>query len=166
MSLIVTIFTDASFDTRTNSAGWAAWIKCNGDTTRLVRPFKTVIENSTQAEIGAAANAICFTIAALNLGLADRIILQTDCATVLHALDFKHSFKTQKHYFVRACREAIEKKFETFGRPAIEIRHVKAHQGKTNARAAVNDWADKAARKQMQQVRDALGKRNHKHGDE
>lgn len=165
MSLLVSIFTDASYCHRTRAAGWAAWIKCNGQTTRIARPFKASIEGPTDAEIGAAANALCFSIASLKLGVADRIVLQTDCIVVIHALDFNKNYPSQKRAFVRVCRDAIQDTFKRYGRPGIDIRHVRAHQGKIDPSSAVNDWVDKASREQMRYVRDILGHRHHRRED-
>lgn len=156
MSLLVTIFTDASFCHKTHAAGWAAWIKCNGQTTRIARAFKGQIRSSGDAEVLAAVNAICFTIAGLHLGIADRIILQSDCEKVQHVLNTRRVYKCQTSDSGKAALAALKACYERHGHPTVEVRYVKAHQGTVDKRAAVNTFVDREARKQMEQVRATL----------
>jgi ribonuclease HI len=152
--MLVTIFTDASFCPHTFAAGWAAWIKYGeGKTLRLSDEFKINITNSSDAEIGAAVNALCAATTRLKLGSHDKIILQTDCLTVIAALDFRFKIDGGPRGFAGKCRGILNKRFEALGRPHIDIRHVKGHRGNADKRAAVNTYCDREARRHMRAVR-------------
>ena len=152
--MIVTIFTDASFDHRTQAAGWSAWIKFGplpDQTRRYFGPVKAQCHDSHAAELAAIANAVFLAHRGLKLSGADRVIVQSDCQTAIDLAQGKDNALLRR----KAIRRMVKSIRDTVasGGFAIELRHVKGHRGAADRRAAVNSWCDKTAREAMRQQR-------------
>lgn len=134
-----TVITDASFDDRDKSAGWAAWIRIDGHDQPIKRygSFKDDVDSSTDAEKKAALNGIAI---AKSFG-ADQVLLQTDCMAVVHLL----TGFTKKPSVISAWNCWIERA-GLIGYP-IRAKHVKGHTRTKDARSYVNRWCDEMANK-------------------
>lgn len=84
--MLITLFTDASYCSRTKIAAYAAWAKVDGRTLRRSGVLKQPAANSTLAETMALVNGIHLVIAELRPPPSSRIIAQTDCLTAIEAL--------------------------------------------------------------------------------
>ncbi len=141
-----TVITDASYDHRFKVGGWAAWIRCDGDSGGLRRsgPLKEKVPSSTNAEVRAALNGVWL---ARNTFGATHILLQSDCMTVIQL-----SLGQVKAVDLCALWAAAFEREDMAG-VQITARHVKGHGPITNARTHVNDWCDRYARSHMEKER-------------
>jgi ribonuclease HI len=159
--MLITIFTDISYDPKLGVAAWAAWGKINGQTFRHSALFTTKMHESAIAEVYGAVNGIIKIMSeALKAGhRPSAILLQFDCMTVEHALGPKF-YECQILKTYKKARETLSTFFAQFeaNRPKLIFRHVKGHQGYGTARSAVNSWCDKESRKLMQEERERLSK--------
>lgn len=138
-----TVITDASFCHRTQAAGWAAWIRVDGEAEaiRYSGTFeKSRPDNPTRAELFASLNGIWI---ASKYGATD-VLLQTDCMAVIHAASGRGSLAP-----------LWRKKLEEFGLSTLQIRckHVKGHTNRAEPRYYVNRWCDEAAGRHMRTER-------------
>jgi ribonuclease HI len=137
--IYATVITDASFDPRDNSAGWAAWIRVDGHDQPIKRygAFKGRIDTSTDAEKKAALNGIAI---AKGMG-ADFVLLQTDCMAVVNCM--------AGHMRKRKTISNWNCMIEASGLRGFKMtaRHVKGHTKTKDARSYVNRWCDKMANK-------------------
>lgn len=143
-----TIITDASFCHKTNTAGWAAWIRVDGiaEPIRRYGSFKEPVENSFQAEMLAAINGVWI---AKQCG-ATEFFLQTDCMLVVNlALG-----EVKKRAYVAQWNAAKER--AGLSRIALRAKHVRGHTQTDDARSFVNRWCDKNAKQEMRKARKAL----------
>ncbi len=138
-----TVITDASFCSRTNAGGWAAWIAYDGGAKgRHSGMFRSRPANSGIAELQAVLNGIWF---AYQNGARD-ILVQTDCMPIVHAVQ-----GIGKGTYVSMYREA---KAVHFPLAAVRAKHVRGHTAKDDSRSWCNRWADSAAKKQMRKQRE------------
>lgn len=145
-----TVITDASHCPDTKVGGWAAWIRYDGDRGPTCRsgPLRGKIPNASHAEVRAALNGIWL---AQTIG-ADRILLQTDCQTVLDLITGKLKAPDLVALWAAAFERADMKGL------VIEGRHVKGHGPITDARTYINDWCDKFAKQHMKKARRDAGR--------
>lgn len=136
-----TVITDASFCDETKAAGWAAWVRIDGQAEPIKRygSFKIDVATSFEAEALAAINGLWI---AQQCG-ATEVLLQTDCLTVVHIVNgITKSQKILK--FWRNARNAAN-----IRTPKIKAKHVKGHTATDDARSYVNRWCDKNAKRSM-----------------
>lgn len=136
-----TVITDASFCPRTNTGGWAGWIKVDGlPTIKKSGPLKEV-NCSASAELFAVLNGIWLALRAGSEG----ILVQTDCQAVITA------YLNRRGKLGKIWQEAL---IRPDLRPAkLTFRHVKGHGPIHNKATYVNDWCDVEAKKAMKQAR-------------
>lgn len=136
-----TVITDASFCHETKSGGWAAWIAYDkGPKGQHSGAFRSRPSNSGVAELQAALNGIWL---AYQNGARD-ILIQTDCAAVVHAVQGGGGYA--KDY--RAA------KAEHFPQAAVRAKHVRGHTNVADARSWCNRWADGEAKRHMREQRE------------
>lgn len=141
--ITATVISDASFHQSRKGgpahAGWAAWVRVDGDTA----PIKGygaltsgLCRNSTEAEIYAALNGIWLA----RRGGASRILVRSDCMTVV---DLIHGKLKSKH-LITIWQSALSRPDLT----SINLtgKHVKGHGTIKCAATYVNDWCDRHAR--------------------
>jgi len=149
--MLITLFTDASYCSRTRIAAYAAWAKADGRTLRRSGVLRQPAANSTLAETMALVNGIHLAIAGMQPPPASRIIAQTDCLTAIEALTggFTNP-KAIRQYadIVAAYRLRIDA-----ARVVVEFRHVGGHKGTVTPRNAVNTWCDTECRRLMRAAR-------------
>lgn len=150
---LLTVFTDASFCHRTKAAGWAAWAKRSDMPTFFYSaPFAMEVADSFEAEAGAIGNACFLLMKRGYIGGDQHVLIKTDCLAVISAVGrfaHKNAGRIEKYMVpVKQAKEAVR---------CLEIRHVKAHSGKSaGARFAVNERCDEAARAAMEAKRRTL----------
>lgn len=150
-----TVITDASFDHRTRTGGWAAWIRIDGVPGPVRRSgiLRELAADSSEAEMRASAIGIFI---AAQFG-ATQILVQTDCMTVVHAIKGKGSR-------VKAWHEMLA--VLPYENLKLQARHVKGHTANPAARSWVNRWCDENAKAQMRLARDAAVASLRKPGDD
>lgn len=137
--ILCSVFTDASFSPHRKSAGWAAWMKCQGQKWTGYAPFRTLPQDTSTAELLAAINGVHAAVQHFD---PEWIHLVCDCQYVLHRLG--------RVFDVREHERAAFALFDTATRGRrFTCKHVKAHCRITEPRSWVNDWCDRHARKAM-----------------
>lgn len=140
-----TVITDASYCDRSRAAGWAAWIRIDGQSEPIRRygAFKTEVTGPTQAEMLAAINGVWL---AHQMG-ATEVLLQTDCATVVMLAEGQvRRGKLRKAWAVAVDRAGLVN-------VSLSARHVRGHTKTQDARSYVNRWCDVNARAAMRHAR-------------
>lgn len=154
--MLITLFTDASYCSRTRIAAYAAWAKTDGRTVRHAGVMKQRVASSSMAETMALVNGIYLAIAAIRPPAASKIIAQTDCLTAIEAL----SGTPRKAATLRKYAEVVSAyraKIAAAG-VTVEFRHVTGHKGTVTPRNAVNTWCDEECRRLMRAARDAAAR--------
>ncbi len=151
--MLITLFTDASYCSKTRIAAYAAWAKADGQTVRHAGLFKARVHDSSIAEAQALVNGLCFALARLRPPAPSKIIAQTDCLVAIHAL----TGQLRKTRAIERFAPIVAIYSERVSRPGlmVEFRHVSAHKGTITPRNAVNTWCDDTCRTLMRQARDA-----------
>ena len=151
--MLITLFTDASYCSRSRVGAYAAWAKADGRTVRHSGVLKQTVENSSLAETMALVNGICVALAAMRPPAESKIIAQTDCLAAIHALSgMLRKTRTIRQYesIVAAYREKV-----AAAGIVVEFRHVAGHKGTVTPRNAVNTWCDGECRRLMWAARTA-----------
>jgi ribonuclease HI len=152
--MLITLFTDASYCSRSRVAAYAAWAKADGRTVRHSGVIKQPVPNSSLAETMALVNGIHLAIAAMRPPAASKIIAQTDCLAAIQALSgLLRRARAIRQY--EAVVAAYREKVAASG-IAVEFRHVGGHQGTVTPRNAVNTWCDGECRRLMRAARAAV----------
>ena len=159
MSISVTIFTDASFDPKTKSAGWGCWIKTTGASSvmkggKINHPCR----DSSEAELCAIANGIAVARACGWLRGAE-VMIQSDSldalSTVRKALkcedrpaDKGLPVPKRRKEFRTGTTDVIDFILATVAdeQAVVATRHVRGHQT-GSGRAWVNREVDRLANK-------------------
>lgn len=138
--LFVTVFVDASFCPKLNAAGFGAWIKFDepGVTRRVGGPVH-LARSPGDAETYAIVNTLRYIVKSQVPILDKVIIIQSDCEEALRRLRAMQADDLLPEEYREARR--------------IIFRHVKGHQGYTSARASVNTWCDREAKRYMRMQR-------------
>jgi len=146
--IFATVITDASHCGETNAAGWAAYIRIDGQKApvKMYAPFKKPLTTSMEAELLAAINGMCLA----KFHGAEQILLQTDCLAVVSLINGQTRKRRLRNKFFAACDLAKLDPTE------VRARHVKGHTRVQDARSYVNRWCDKNARAAMRQYRKQL----------
>lgn len=150
--MLITINTDASV--KDGFAGYAFWIVCDSGKIQKAGKLKNKVHGSTDAETMCIANAI-HTLKHSKFNGISKIIVNTDSQHSIDLLSNKTRCRTNTEMFniVEECRYNMMELCLKLGRSIrdvdsiFEFRHVKAHNGKKDARSFVNDWCDKEAKK-------------------
>lgn len=135
-----TVITDASFNNKDMSSGWAAWVRVD-DLDHPIKHYssfsKLKPKTSTEAEKMAAINGVWIA----NKYGADAVLIQSDCMAVIHMLNGT----TRKRKLISQWNCWIE----AAGVSDIRMiaKHVKGHTRTKDARSHVNRWCDKMANK-------------------
>ncbi len=145
--MLITMFTDSSFNRKLNRATWAAWFKCDGKTLRYSGIVKQSVSQSGDGELAAIANGL----KAIKLKLAppagSRIIAQTDSVEAIHAIRSGNHIRLYSNQATKYILEIV--KTEAW---RLDLRHVKGHKGTQTPRNAVNSWCDVECRRLMGQL--------------
>jgi ribonuclease HI len=142
----ITITTDASYCNKTKSAGYAFRIKWSDGELNKGGQFKGKINNSTDAEIKCAANAL-YAFGLLEIS-SKLLVLNTDCQTIVSPTDKEHKITEAHKEMLRIAQVLNVDK--------IDYRHVKSHSGVHDNRSKANKWCDREAKRQMKALREGV----------
>jgi len=143
-----TVITDASHCGETDAAGWAAYIRVDGQRAPIKAHgmFRQPVTDSTKAEMLASINGLWLA----EKGGAETMLLQTDCLAVVNLINGNVRDSPLRMLFIDACEYACIN-------PAnVRARHVRGHTQVRDARSHVNRWCDRYARKAMRRMRAEL----------
>lgn len=173
--MLVTLFSDASLCSGTKVGGWAAWLKTSRAPAayRVGAAFVVQVDDITIAESMAVVNALAYGTRDGIIHRGDEVLVQTDNNNVMGVLtgttkrkkpsrrrrlkkglsssqarNLTHRRNREIKIIARTFRELV-------GRHDLHVRwrHVKAHRGKVDRRAAVNSFCDETARRHMRLAR-------------
>lgn len=138
--MLVTIYTDASFDPDTGQSAGAAWIKSNKGTLRLCEEYEAT--SSTHAEVIIAHRAIVRSVKEWPKTLT--VFVNTDSLNLCHMMWPFHSARPKSAPIVKEVR-ALTRFCEKRG-ISTRFKHVRAHQDPSNdVRSFLNSWCDRHA---------------------
>lgn len=150
-SPLVTMFTDASWNSKHRRGTWAMWAKLNGHTIRYSGIIKSPMPQSGTAELSAIANGLFVVKSRFDPCPDSLIIVQTDSAESIAALQIGSHNRRQDLELVQYINKMI---MDNGWR--LDVRHVKAHKGTATRRNAVNTWCDKECRFRMGELLSSL----------
>ena len=139
----LTINTDASYHQKHKVGTYAFYIVCDLFKIQKGGIFKTEVNSPEKCEMMAIGNAIHMVLTQKELPKIKTIIINTDCLNGGNKISSGHRGLGSKiKLMIRMLVQLVDAEH-------WEIRHVKAHNGKPDARSFVNDWCDKEAKKWM-----------------
>ena len=147
--MIITINTDASFSIEYKFGTYAYWIKSNDFLYKGSWVFKDKVKWSTNAE----AQAVCIALWLLKNNEKDFTKIIVNC-------DNKYVTNKGRGYLVKMINKYIAEYFNHINKlhgsrkRKIEFRHVKAHQEIIDSRTYVNDWCDRACKREFYEYKE------------
>jgi len=139
--MLVTIYTDASYNPKNHKAAGAAWIRSNRGTLRVRKKMKGV-SNPTSAEAYIINYAIRYAYS--KWPDATVIFVNTDSLNVCKFMwEFNNSEPKNKQ--LKIIIDYI-KKFGKHYQLEYRFKHVKAHTNKKDIRSWLNRWCDQNAK--------------------
>jgi ribonuclease HI len=142
--MLVTLFTDATFNLRLRRGAWAAWAKANGKTIRYSGLIKEPIPDIAEGELSAIANGLYAIKAKFQPEASSRIIITTDSMEAIASLRQRNHPRVKCRFLTNYIHALAQ--VEGW---SLDIRHVKGHKGTSSPRSAVNTWCDKECRRLM-----------------
>lgn len=146
MIVRATVITDASFCHRLKAAGWAGWVRIDGQPLIKEAGRLTPCATSTEAEVKAALNGAWVA----GRAGATHVLIQSDCMAVLHLINGRTKSPTLRQLWAEFRRLPLCAGLRVTG------RHVKGHGPVIDRRTFVNDWCDREAGYHMRQQREEL----------
>lgn len=147
----VTINTDASV--KEGWAGFAFWIVCDAGKIQKAGKIKRKVNGSTDAEIMCIVNSV-YTLLHSRFAGIQAVVINTDSQQAINMLAGESSSNSKDvRNAVDECHFLMMELCLKSGRSIrdrnnfFSIRHVKAHNGKSDSRSFVNDWCDKESKK-------------------
>ena len=151
---LITMFTDAGYCPDRKIGTWAVWAKRDGKTFRYSGVLRGEVDHSAIAELRAIVNGVCAVLTVMKPEKATKIIAQSDCESAIGALLGSHFKRKSARARVENATKLLKKKLQETG-VVIEYRHVSAHRGTVDPRAAVNTWCDGECSRLLKQARQA-----------
>lgn len=150
--MLVTVTSDASFDSNSNKAGYAFLISCNAGRYSKAG-FLDTAKNITEAELMAIANSLHYIVNHKELWGVSKIIFNVDFIAA-EAFIFKPggTSKSKKKVTGKRYRQIVGKITYYIGElrkeykgVKFEFRHVRAHTKDESQRSMANRFVDKLA---------------------
>lgn len=146
--MLVTMFTDASWNARTNIGVWSMWAKLDGKTIRYSGRIKQPMPQIGTCELAAIANGLFCIKRKFEPPTESRIIAQTDSLEAIAAIKKGQHKRLEDWSLVDHI-----KSFVGMNGWVLDLRHVKGHHGpqhKDHApRHVVNAWCDRECKRLM-----------------
>ena len=142
--MLVTLFTDASFNRALGRGVWAAWAKANGKTIRHSGAIKEPMPDIAESELAAIANGLFAAKKKFEPPFGSKIIVATDSAEAIASLCNRNHPRVKARFLTNYIHALAQEQGWT-----LDIRHVKGHKGTQTPRNAVNTWCDKECRRLM-----------------
>lgn len=161
--MIVTINTDASFSKTHQIGSFAFWIVSNEFRIKQAGLLRKKVKRPEIAEFRCIINAL-HVLYNSDCSKVTRIIVNTDCLNVIHLVK-NDKQAIERYRLKRDGFPELVKTLKTLKNQSkiplvpIELRHVKAHTGSSDARSYVNDWCDRKAKAALMEKINKLGKK-------
>lgn len=141
-----TLMVDASWDPELKVGGYGYWIASSRGKLGGGQPLKGVLESSNLAEMQAICNVLYIARSHGFVIPGDEVLIQTDCRAAIQGLS--------------GFRETVGRELEaknTFNKLStslfVDLRHVKGHTGRTEAKYLSNHHCDARAYRAMREAR-------------
>ena len=150
--MLITVTSDASFDSYSGEAGYAFLISCNAGRFSKAGFLKTA-KNITEAELMSIANSLHYIVNHKELWGVSKIIFNVDFIAAEDFI-FKHggTNRSRKKYAGKRYRQIVGKITFYIGElrkqykgVQFEFRHVRAHTEYQSQRSKANSFVDKLA---------------------
>lgn len=147
--MLITINTDASYCSETGKAAYAFMICSNAGVFKKSGKLKNC-DNATFAELMCLGNALHFTRNHPELWGLSKIIINTDCDSVIKMVGgyTKMMKKNPKYRSVVGTITEYLGRYKGSNKIPWEFRHVYSHTNKQDGRSKANEWCDLEAKKQ------------------
>lgn len=144
-----TLITDASYCSQTKSAGYGFWIASDRSRFPGGGEIKQDVNDATVAELFAVVNGLWYAIKGGAVIDRDNVLIQTDCMAVITLIDGdRMPRRGQEENGYKQLLGIIDMHQLT-----IEMRHVKGHTMKRDARSITNKLCDSRAKRFMRERR-------------
>lgn len=147
--MVVTINTDISYSPDYKIGTYAFWIVCNQGKIKKSGRLKQV-NNVQDAEAQCIANALCTVYKSKRLENITFIIINTDAKVLISKIG-NPALKGAAIYQCNRYLLQIKVKHNINRKVFYKVTHVKAHSGTSTSRQWINDWCDKAAKKELRE---------------
>jgi len=155
-SMLVTVFSDASWCPRTRAGGWGAWAKSERVQwgVQFSGAFRRSANGSNEAEIMAAACALASTLRSEVAATGDTILFEIDNEHALRLVMLDAPTGLRPRTDLEREAIAVLLALKTRHELTFKTRHVKGHSGRERRdRFGVNELCDHLARKHMLKAR-------------
>lgn len=142
----VTIFTDASYDSRRKIGGYAYQIIGEFPPVKAYGGFKKEMHSIHQCELGAICKALYRLF--YELGIPKGITIYSDSLSAIEMLNEEGGHELYDDIAQWARNEIQKRDIRT-----LSLRHVPAHTGLTDGKYKANEWCDRFAKKAMKTTR-------------
>lgn len=154
--MFITVMTDASYCSRTRSAGYGFWI-ASGRGRKAGSGFYTFdVVSACEAEMLAVADAIYNGIKCFLIHKGDSILVQLDSIPAISAFTGERIPKQEKENQAIEYLWLLKNQFNL----EISFKHVKGHSNLEDARSKSNAHCDSAAKAALKQARQKKGLKN------
>ena len=143
--MLVTINVDASYHPIHKVGAFAFWIVCDQGKIMQLGALKEC-KQPRDAELMGICNALHVLLKSNFTGVT-KVIINNDCTHAHIRVKKKSDCEYGRKAF--SLLKKIKVKYEVFGKPIHQFRHVKAHSGTETKRQWVNDWCDKKAKEAL-----------------
>ena len=142
------ISTDASYHPTWKVGSYAFYIITNSGKHKRSGVFIKEPIDSTEAEVKAIGKALDFVLTSESISNPSWITINTDSIVAIKKINNPQTKEEKK---VNKLLKAVIRKFSvtTTENFPIEFRHIKAHKKSRDPRSWINDWCDKAAKKNL-----------------
>lgn len=137
--MIVSIFTDASYDNFNKTGAFAYVLKYKNDCKYRAEMITAPLLNCHHAEAVAIYEAICDAAESYDCKL---LFVKSDSLFVVRYLTGEVNYQTKDILLDTYLK--IRRKISEHGL-ILRIKHIKAHTGKQDPASLINEWCDKAA---------------------
>lgn len=154
--MFITVMTDASYCSRTRSAGYGFWI-ASGRGRKAGSGFYTFdVVSACEAEMLAVADAIYNGLKSFLIHKGDSILVQLDSIPAISAFTGERVPKQEKENQAIEYLWLLKNQFNL----EISFKHVKGHSNLEDARSKSNAHCDNAAKAALKQARQKKGHKN------
>lgn len=159
----VTVYTDASASTDGHHS-YSFWARAEWDKMNLSKMCPPEISGINQAEMYAICQGIHFVLKHWNIKYGVKgFYIRSDSQHALNRLGNPYKETNSKGKPIPETELRLKRAFDKMVADyslTIDMKHVRAHTGRKNVKAYLNDWCDKQSRKAIKQHRKSIAKDN------
>lgn len=154
--MYITVMTDASYCSRTRSAGYGFWIASERGKKAGSGFYTFDVVSACEAEMLAVADAIHKGLKSFLIRKGDSVLVQLDSIPAISAFTGERVPKQEKENQAIEYLWLLKNQFNL----EISFKHVKGHSNMDDARSKSNAHCDNAAKAALKQARQKKGQKN------